>query len=121
MWRDQLESVEEIGAHRTVESNLITEDGRSEPAFDMAEISASAFRIARVPPLLGRTLVDEDERPGAHPVLVIGYEPWQTRFEGDPDVVGREVRLGGVPHTVVGVMPEGFAFPVNHYYWVPSG
>jgi predicted permease len=119
LWRDMLESVEEIGAYRTLERNLITEDGRSEPALDMAEISASAFRIARVPSLLGRTLVDEDERLGAPAVIVIGYEAWQTRFEGDADVVGREVRLGGVPHTVVGVMPKGFAFPVNHHYWVP--
>mgnify|MGYP006146561031 CR=1 FL=1 len=52
-------------------------------------------------------------------VAVLGYELWRSRFGGDPGVVGREVRLGNVPHTVVGVMPEGFEFPSNHSYWIP--
>jgi predicted permease len=50
---------------------------------------------------------------------VIGYDVWQTRFASDPDIVGRDVRLGNAVHTVVGVMPEGFAFPINHRFWVP--
>jgi predicted permease len=52
-------------------------------------------------------------------VVVIGYDVWQTRFAGDPDIIGQTVRLGNTAHTVVGVMPEGFAFPVNHGVWVP--
>ena len=118
LWRDELESVRELGAFRTLQRNLITGEGRGAPV-DVAEVSASAFTLVRTPPLLGRSLVEVDERGDAPPVVVIGYDAWQTRFAGDPGVVGRTVRLGTVVHTVVGVMPKGFGFPVNHGFWVP--
>jgi predicted permease len=117
-WREELASVEQLGAFRTVGHNLATGDGPPEPV-RAAEITASGFGVARTPPLLGRYLVPDDEREGAPRVVVIGHEAWRTRFAGDPGVVGRTVRLGADPHVVVGVMPEGFEFPVNHRYWVP--
>ncbi len=117
-WREQAKSVQELSAFRTVERNLIIPNRQTGPV-DVAEMTASGFRVARVSPLLGRLLVAEDERKGAPPVVVIGYDAWQTRFAGDPGIVGREVRLGNTVHTVVGVMPEGFSFPVAHYMWVP--
>jgi predicted permease len=52
-------------------------------------------------------------------VLVIGYKEWQRRFGGDPAILGTTVRLDETVHTIVGVMPEGFAFPLGHQYWVP--
>lgn len=117
-WRERLESVRELGAFRTQERNLITGEGRSEPV-QIAEISATAFELARVPPLMGRALVDADEEMGAAPVVVIGHDVWQGRFAGAADVVETGVRLGAERHTVVGVMPEGFGFPVAHSFWVP--
>jgi predicted permease len=51
--------------------------------------------------------------------MVIGYDVWQSRFVGDPEIVGRELRVGRDVHTIVGVMPPGFTFPVNHQYWIP--
>ena len=117
-WRAEARTVEELGAFRTLPRNLITGDGPVEPV-QVAEMSATGFRVARVPPLLGRTLVEADEAPGAPPVVVIGHDVWRTRFGGDPGVVGRTLRLGGTRSTVVGVMPEGFAFPVAHSLWVP--
>lgn len=118
VWRDELESVQDLGAFRPVERNLIIDEHGGEPVRG-AEISASAFDVARVSPFLGRRLEDADEQAGAAPVVVIGYDVWQSRFDADPEVVGRVVRLGNTPTTVVGVMPEGFAFPVNQHYWVP--
>ncbi len=85
----------------------------------MAEITPSGFRLARVPPLLGRTLVEGDAAPGAAPVVVIGFDVWRTRFASDRGIVGRNLRLGRTVHSVVGVMPDGFAFPVNHRVWTP--
>jgi predicted permease len=82
-------------------------------------MSAAGFRVARVKPLLGRYLVYEDERPGAPPVVVIGYDVWRSRFAADSGIIGRSVKLGDEPHTVVGVMPEGFAFPVDFNLWLP--
>ncbi len=117
-WREELESVENLGAYQGLERNLITGDGRPTPVTGV-EISASAFRLARVPPLLGRSLVEADEQFGAPLVVVIGFDMWQTHFGGDPNVVGRTVRLGTTQTTVVGVMPEGFGFPFAQNLWAP--
>ncbi len=118
VWRDELESIEQLGAYRAIERNLITADGRSEPV-EVAEISPVAFPLTRVPPLLGRPLVEADAAPGAESVVVIGYELWHSRFAADPSVIGRTVQISRVPATVVGVMPEDFLFPINHQIWTP--
>ena len=118
LWRAEMKSVEDMTAFRTVARNLIAEDGSVE-ALEVAEITPSGFRLARVPPLLGRTLVEEDAAPGAAPVVVIGFDVWRTRFASDPGIVGRNLRLGRTVHSIVGVMPDGFAFPVNHRVWTP--
>jgi predicted permease len=117
-WRGTLSSFEDLAAYRPLDRNLITDDGRAEPVRGV-EISAAAFRIARVPPLLGRSLVAEDERPGAPLVVVLGHDVWTSRFASDPNVIGRSARLGASTYTVVGVMPEGFGLPVSHSLWVP--
>jgi predicted permease len=117
-WRRELRTVTDVGAFRTVRRNLVSASGQGEP-ITLAEMSASGFRAARVPPLRGRVLLDADELPGAPAVVVIGYDVWQSRFAGDPSIIGRELRIGRETHTIVGVMPEGFAFPISHHYWVP--
>ena len=117
-WRTEARSLTDLGAYRTVERNLILGDARPEPV-TVAETTASAFRVARVPPLLGRPLVDADERPGAEPVVVLGYTVWQRQFGGRADVIGHTIQLSRTKTTVVGVMPDGFAFPINHRLWIP--
>ena len=117
-WRTELRSVREVGAFTNARRNLIGDDGRAEPV-EVAEISASAFRLVRVPPMLGRPLVAGDEAPDAPPVVVIGYDMWRTRFGGDPAAVGSTLRLGHERSTIVGVMPHGFAFPARHAVWTP--
>ena len=119
LWRAEMKSVEDMTAFRTVARNAIVEDGSVE-SVQVAEITPSGFRLARVPPLLGRSLLDADAAPGAAGVIVIGFDVWQSRFASAPDIVGRTLRLGRTAHTIVGVMPDGFAFPVNHRYWTPS-
>lgn len=118
LWREEMKSVEDMTAFRTVARNVIAEDGSVEP-LEVAEITPSGFRLARVPPLLGRTLLEGDAAPGAAPVIVIGFDVWRARFASAPDIVGRDLRLGRTVHTIVGVMPDGFAFPVNHRLWTP--
>ena len=117
-WRAELKSIEDVGAFRTLERNLIAVNETPE-LVKVAEMTAAGFRVARVPPLLGRYLQNEDESPNAAPVLVIGYDVWQTRFDGDEAVIGRQVKIGGVVHTIVGVMPQGFRWPENHQLWRP--
>lgn len=116
-WRGELASVQDLGAFSSFERNLITPTG-GVGSVRGAEITASAFRLARVPPLMGRTLTDDDEREGAEGVAVIGYGLWQSSFSGDAEVIGQTIRLDGLGHAVVGVMPEGFRFPLNHGLWV---
>jgi putative ABC transport system permease protein len=118
VWRAELQSVKDLGAFRTVDRNMRTGDEPSEP-MKVAEMTAAGFRVARIAPELGRYLVDDDERLGAPLVLVIGYDVWQNRFGGDRGVLGREVRLDGRVHTIVGVMPKDFAFPMSHELWTP--
>jgi putative ABC transport system permease protein len=118
IWRRSLETVVELGAARVSERNVLTGEGRVEP-LRVAEITASAFPLTRVPPLLGRPLQPTDEVQGAEPVVVLGYDVWQRQFLHDPAIVGRVVTVGRTARTVVGVMPPRFGFPRNQQLWVP--
>jgi predicted permease len=117
-WRNDLRTIETLAAFREQSRNLITEDGRTDIA-NVAAMTPSAFRLAGVAPALGRTIGEEDARPGTTPVLVIGYDEWQRRFNGDAAVIGRAMRVDETLHTIVGVMPKGFGFPIRNGYWVP--
>ena len=116
-WRERLRSVTDVSAMRRVQRTLATPDGASGPV-SVAEMTASAFRLVRVQPVMGRPLLDEDERVGAN-VAVIGFDQWQQGFSSDPAVLGRGLRLDDVDYTVVGVMPVEFRFPVSQQIWIP--
>ena len=118
VWRSELRSIQAVGAFRSVGRNLIVAGAQPQPV-SLAEMSASGFQVARVAPFMGRHLVPEDERPDAPPVVVIGFDVWERTFFADPLIVGRTVQLGDTTYTIVGVMPEGFAFPLRHSYWIP--
>src|SRR2546426_11542995 len=60
-----------------------------------------------------------DNAPGAEKVALIGYGIWQRDFGGAADIIGKPLRINGTPATIVGVMPQGFAFPVNEELWIP--
>jgi predicted permease len=115
--RDELRTVRDLGTFRTERRNLVA-DG-SIDVVEVAAMTASGFRVARIPPALGRVLTDEDEKPGAASALVIGFDEWQRRFGGDPGILGRTLRLDDTVYTIVGVMPQGFGFPINFKYWAP--
>ena len=117
-WRGQVRTIEHLGAFRTVQHNLIAPNAPPEP-IAVAEITASAFVLVGTPPLHGRYLLPSDEQEQAAPVIVLGYDAWRRRFGGDPGIVGRTVPLGGVTSTIVGIMPEGFLFPISHEFWIP--
>jgi predicted permease len=116
-WREAVASVRDLGAFRDEARNL-TQDGATD-VIHVAAMSASGFRVARVAPVLGRALLDGDEAPGAPPVVVIGYDEWQRRFAADVHILDRTLRLDDTLYAVVGVMPQGFTFPLNYGYWVP--
>ena len=117
-WRAEIGAFEDVMAASEVTYNAMTEDRRT-GTVNGVRMTASGFDLARVEPLLGRRLLPSDEAAEAPAVTVIGHSVWQRLFDGDPGVVGRTLRLSGTPTTIVGVMPAGFAFPVNYELWVP--
>jgi putative ABC transport system permease protein len=68
----------------------------------------NTFQVMGVPPLIGRGTMPDDARPGAAPVVVLGYRFWQRQFAGDPNIIGRQLRLNDKVRTVIGVMPKRF-------------
>lgn len=77
------------------------------------------FQIARTAPMLGRALQAQDSEAGAAPVAVISYKFWQNRFAGDKSAVGKVIKINNQDTEIVGVMPDGFGFPVSTEIWLP--
>ena len=118
LWRTELTSVTGIGAYRQAVRNLI-EPGRETETARVTEMSAAGFGVTRVAALMGRALQDSDELLSAPPVIVIGHDVWRNRLQGDPSAIGRPLQLGSTVYTIVGVMPEGYAFPIADSFWIP--
>jgi putative ABC transport system permease protein len=82
-------------------------------------VTANLFDVLRQAPLIGRTFLSSDALPSAPPVVIIGHDLWQTRFNGDAAALGRTLRINGTPATIVGVMPAGMKFPGDSELWMP--
>ena len=87
--------------------------------FRGAYVSAHAFTLLGLRPLFGRDFEANDDRVGAPSVVILGHTVWRTRYRSNPAVVGQVIRVNGLPSTVIGVMPEGFEFPMNAKLWQP--
>jgi putative ABC transport system permease protein len=113
--RDAVRSFEDTAVWGSNRYMLGSEGASSEPVLG-AVVSARFFPLLGAP-ALGRVITADDQR---EKVAVIGHGLWQRRFGGDPAVLGSTIRLGGEPHTVIGVMPPAFQFPSGHFQvWVP--
>jgi putative ABC transport system permease protein len=87
--------------------------------YDGAAISWDVFATLGVVPALGRDFVASDDQPGAEAVVLLSDEIWQARYAGERGIIGRSVLINGRPHTIVGVMPSDFEFPMYQKLWVP--
>jgi putative ABC transport system permease protein len=117
-WRAAADTVAELGAMR--ETTMNVGDERSAPErFIGSYISANAFELVRQQPMLGRDFSLDDDGPGAVPVVILGHALWRNRYGSDPRVLGRTIRVNGVPSVVIGVMPDGFSFPTRSRLWQP--
>jgi putative ABC transport system permease protein len=118
-WRAQSRTFSGIAAF-TDDSMNISDDRTWPEQVPGAQLTANGFGVLRQQPLLGRAFAPGDERAGAEPVVIIGYDIWKNRYGSDPDVLGRPLRVDGQRATIIGVMPEGMRFPVeNAELWVP--
>ncbi|MFC1543626.1 ADOP family duplicated permease [Gemmatimonadota bacterium] len=79
--------------------------------------SADYFDVLGVSPVLGRTFASFDAESGASPVVLIGEGLWNRNFGGDPEILGRTVRMNGVPYTIIGIMPDRIGSLTE--LWIP--
>jgi putative ABC transport system permease protein len=95
-----------------------TLNGRAQ-RFTGAYVTEDFLHVLGVQPILGRDIVAADNAPGAPKVALISYDIWHRDLGGDPNVVGKPIRLNGKNATIIGVMGAGFAFPQNEQLWIP--
>jgi predicted permease len=117
-FRPEQKSFELMAAYLNGSTVNMTFDGQPR-RYTGAYVTEDFLRALGVAPMLGRDLTQADNQPGAEKVAILGYGIWQRDFGGSQDVVGKAVRINGAPATIVGVMPKGFAFPVNEELWIP--
>jgi predicted permease len=124
--RDALTSLEGLAASQfqAPRRAFLVSGAKSEPQEISSQgVTGNFFSLLGVPPLLGRTFIEDDDRKGAaQPVVVISYAFWCQRFGSDPGVIGLSARLDNVPITIIGVMPPdfvGFEADVKPELWWP--
>ncbi|MBD0372276.1 MAG: ABC transporter permease [Pyrinomonadaceae bacterium] len=108
-WRDQNKVFEGLAGFYYGDVNL-SGAGQEPERVQGARITANLFDVLKVQPALGRNFLPDEERFGGHTRALLSYELWQRRYGADPGIVGRAISIGGVPYTVVGVMPKGMPF-----------
>ena len=122
-WEARQATFEQMGAAFRTEQKVAAEDPNErlpEPVrYPVSTVTASGLELTGVRPIIGRQLTDDDSEPGAIPVVVVGSRVWKSLLGSDPQAVGRDITVGGVERTIVGVMPEGFRFPISEDLWIP--
>ena len=116
--RDQARTLRSVAANLNSTVNL-ADDGQPPERIQGAYVSGNFFRMLGEQPVLGRDFVDEDDREGAEPAVLLGHSVWQNRYGGDPGVLGLSIRVNSVVATVIGVMPPNMRFPQNTDLWIP--
>ena len=97
----------------------VSDAGREPDRFQGAYISWDIFRAIGERPILGRDFVPEDDKPGAPPVVIISHNLWQSRYAGDPSIIGKPVTTNAFTPTIIGVMPPELTFPASNHLWIP--
>jgi predicted permease len=116
-WREQQQSFIGLAGFSTGTINVSGTEGPER--FDGAFVSANLFDVLMVAPVIGTTFREGDDAAGAPLTAVIGYDVWQTRYNGDPGVVGSTAKVNGEQATILGVMADGFQFPAEEEIWIP--
>lgn len=118
VYDEHARTLEGIALHQGTTANLMA-DGEPERVTGEA-VTPGFFEILRADPALGRTFSEEEGGPGGEPVVILGHGLWRTAFGADRRIVGTTVLMDGVTRRVVGVMPEGFAWPdPDTRFWLP--
>ncbi|MEZ5319691.1 MAG: ADOP family duplicated permease [Vicinamibacterales bacterium] len=116
-WREALTSFDGLAAFRPDSVNV--SGGATPERVPAAAVTPDTFALLGVAAARGRVIGPADAAPGAPAVALIGDALWRSRYGADPSAVGGTIRINGVPHTIVGVMPAGFGFPIHARLWTP--
>jgi putative ABC transport system permease protein len=116
-YKTQQRSFSELAAV-TSGTIFVSGDEKAE-RFDGAWITSNTLSMTGVKPILGRPFRAGEDTPQGEKVAILSYSMWHDRYASDANMVGRVIRVNGVPTTVVGVMPEHFEFPENEKIWIP--
>ena len=108
---------DDVAIYRCPDFNL-SSDGRVDVARG-CRVSANFFSVLAVAPAQGRLFSLNEETPGLDQSVIVSHSFWQSRFAGDPQLLGKNIRLNGRNYTVAGIMPPDFAYPVSMELWVP--
>ncbi|MFQ5702715.1 MAG: ABC transporter permease [Gemmatimonadales bacterium] len=117
-WREQQSVFKEMAAYFTTAANLSGDNQRAEQ-YRGVRLTASTFALLGTQAILGRTFAPDEDLVVAEPKVILGYHVWEQRYDRDPDIVGKTIRVNARATTVVGVMPRGFRFPEEHDLWMP--
>jgi predicted permease len=117
-WQSQAKAFSAVAAWDNNQVN-VSDDRAAPESVQQATVTANAFPMLDVAPALGRNFASSDEHAGAEAVAIIGRALWKRRYAEDPAILGKTLRIDGKPATIIGVMPEGMAFPTNTEIWTP--
>src|SRR5947207_11627711 len=109
--REQSQTVAAMAAYTRTAGTLSY--GEDTKYLEGVAITPDVFAVLGVQPLLGRGFTQEDAKNEADRVVVLTYPFWKSAFGGDPKIIGQQVQLSARPHTVIGVMPPGWKFPIE--------
>jgi len=116
-WKQQIQSYDELSAYAWNQINLT---GDREPQKIQAfSVSSNFFHLMGVYPAVGRAFLPEEEQLGKEHEIILSHGLWERHYGSDPSVLGKTIKVDGMPHTVVGVMAKGFTFPFPAEAWVP--
>jgi putative ABC transport system permease protein len=118
VWQARQTSFEKFGPYGFSPINLSTDDGRPE-RFSGGLLTVEAFEALGVQPVLGRGFRVGDDRAGGEPIILLSFELWRDCYSSSPEIVGKAIKANGSARTVIGVMPEKFAFPIREAAWLP--
>ncbi|MEX2582833.1 MAG: ABC transporter permease [Gemmatimonadota bacterium] len=116
---EQSRSLESLAGSLSSNINVSGDTYAPEQVFG-AYVTGNFFEMLGEGPAIGRGFLPEDDVPGAAPVVLIGHSVWQSRYGGDPGVIGQTLKVNSLAATIIGVMSPDMRFPNNNDIWIPK-
>jgi len=117
-WKTQNHSFQDMAVYGWSQDMNFSSNGQPDHVIG-APTEANFFSVLGARPLLGRTFAEGEDEPGKDRVVILSYGLWQSHFDGDQQIVGKQITLNDRKYDVIGIMPAGFHFPFDAELWIP--